>query len=643
MLILGLSCFYHDSATALVSDGEVVAAVEEERLSRVKNDARFPARAVRACLDWAGVDLDAVELVAFYEKPHRKLARVLSSAVRNYPQSRRYFDEVLTGWAERGCWTPGELRAALRELSPSRGTRGRWNGRLLFVPHHLSHAASAYYPSPFDRAAIMVVDGVGEYATTTLGVGRPAPGGGRRVDLLREIRFPHSVGLVYSSFTHFLGFRVNEDEYKVMGLAPYGEPRYAERIRQAVLRPRADGSYSVNEALLTYGRDRAMYDRPAMERLFGPAREAGEPLDGRHADIAASVQAVTEEVQLGLARAALELTGERRLVIAGGVGLNCVANGRILREVPFDDVWVQPAPGDAGAAVGAALEAWYGHLGRPAVRSRAAAPGRDGMSGARLGPVADRVEVDRALAAGGLPHVRLRPSEVAGTVAGLLARGGIVAWFQGRMEFGPRALGGRSILADPRSATMQRTLNLRVKRRESFRPFAPVVLRDRVHEWFELAGRAHSVLGAPGAGYDSPYMSLVAATLPTRLLDRPADIRRLGGLDVPRTVISACTHVDDSARIQTVGPADDPLLHAVLTEFDRLTGVPVLVNTSFNRSGEPIVCSPRDAVECFLDTDIDYLCIEGAIAWKTAETALPLPTALERTCPTPRRQSTSTT
>jgi carbamoyltransferase len=622
VLILGFSCFYHNSAAALLADGELVAAVEEERLSRVKNDARFPANAIRACLDWAGSDLDDVDIVSFYEKPHRKLARVLSTAVRKYPKGREHFDGALRKWADQSCWSPGELRAALLEMSPSRGVRGNWDGRLLFMPHHLSHAASAYYPSPFERAAILVADGVGEFATTTIGVGYPTERGGRRIDLIKEIRFPHSLGLLYSCFTHFLGFEVNEGEYKVMGLAPYGEPRYRDEILDAVVRIGGDGSFSVNDSLLTYATDRRMYDRAAMERLFGPWREPGEPLTSRHADVAASIQAVVEEIQLRLADAAYAATGEKRLVIAGGVGLNCVANGRILREGPFADVWVQPAPGDSGGAVGAAFEAWYGHLGRPATASRKAAPGRDGMSGARLGPAHSQAGVRRVLRSRGLRHVLLRPAQIAPTVADLLARGRIVAWFQGRMEFGPRALGGRSILADPRPAEMQRTLNMRVKRRESFRPFAPVVLRDQVADWFELDGRPDSILGAPAKGYDSPYMSLVAAVRAGVSCDIPDDARRLGGLDLQRTQISACTHVDESSRIQTVGPDDDWLLHAVLTEFQKVTSVPVLVNTSFNRSGEPIVCSPEDAVDCFLDTDIDYLCMEGTIAWKTAEAGL---------------------
>jgi len=623
VLVLGLSCYYHNSAAALLSDGELVAAVEQERLSRVKNDARFPGDAIHACLDWAGVDLDDIDIVAFYEKPHRKLARVLSTAVRSYPAGRKHFGTVLRKWADLGCWTPHELRTALKEISPSGGVRGNWNGRLLFMPHHLSHAASAYYPSPFERAAILVVDGAGEFATSTIGVGRPTANGGRRVELIREIHFPHSVGLIYSAFTHFLGFEVNEGEYKVMGLAPYGEPRYQDEIRSAVVTIADDGSFSVNDAVLTYATDRRMYDRAAMERLFGPARNPGERLTSRHADVAASVQAVVEDIQLRLADVAHAETGEQRLVIAGGVGLNCVANGRILREGPFADVWVQPAPGDSGGAVGAAFEAWYGYLGRPVTATPLhAAPGRDGMSSARLGPAFSPVAVRRVLRERSLPHVFLRPHQIAPAVADVLAQGRIVAWFQGRMEFGPRALGGRSILADPRPAEMQRALNLRVKRRESFRPFAPAVLRDQVADWFALDGRPDSILGTPTGGYDSPYMSLVARVHPDLVHDVPGNARRLGCLDLQRTVISACTHVDGSARIQTVGPDDDWLLHAVLTEFHKLTSVPVLVNTSFNRSGEPIVCSPDDAVECFLDTDIDYLCMEDTIAWKSADAGL---------------------
>jgi carbamoyltransferase len=616
---MGLSCYYHNSAAALVADGEVVAAVEEERLSRVKNDSRFPAAAVNSCLEWANVTMDDVDVIAFYEKPHRKLARILSTAVRNYPAGRDYFTAALEKWGNHESGSPAELQQELLDLSPSRGQRASWD-RLLFVPHHLSHAASAFYPSPFPDAAVLVVDGVGEFATTTIGVGHATADGGKNLQLIRELRFPHSLGLFYSAFTHFLGFEVNEGEYKLMGLAPYGEPRLRDQILDSVIRTRPDGSFTVNEALLTYATDRKMYDISAMEGLFGSRREADGALTSRHADLAASVQAVTEEILLALAHQAHAATGEQRLVLGGGVALNCVANGRILREGPFSDIWVTPAPGDCGGAVGAALQVWHDHLGRPAAVVRPAHS--DGMSSTRLGPAYETGQVHEALQARNLDHRVLSPAEVATTVAGLLAEGKIVGWFQGRMEFGPRALGGRSILADPRPAGMQRALNMSVKRRESFRPFAAAVLRDRVPEWFNLAGRAESALGGPDDGYDSPYMSLVAAILPGRITNSGEQTRRLGGLDLPRNEISACTHVDGTSRIQTVRIEDDWLFYSLLTEFEKLTSVPILLNTSFNRRGEPIVCTPEDAIDCFLDTGIDYLCMENTIAWKTPEAAL---------------------
>lgn len=617
MLILGFSCHYHNSAAALVADGEIIAAVEEERLSRLKNDPRFPAQAISACLETTNSTMDDVDLVAFYEKPHRKLARVLSTAIRTYPAGREHFTEVLAKWGRESFWSPGEVRDQLLALSPSRGARARWDRRFLFVPHHLSHAASAFYPSPFTDAAVLVTDGVGEFSTTTIGEGSPRTG----LRLVSELRFPHSLGLVYSSFTHFLGFQVNEGEYKVMGLAPYGEPRFRDTIADAVVRPHADGSFAVNESLFTYHVDRRMYDVPAMERLFGPRRVPGAELTQVHADIAASIQVVTEELLLRLAERAHRETGRTKLVLAGGVALNCVANGRILREGPFDDVWVPPSPGDAGGAVGAALQAWHGHAGGRAATPRRA--GADGMSGTRLGPRYSTREVRAALSEHDLGHVVLPPQDITATVARLLADGKIVGWFHGRLEFGPRALGGRSILADPRSPEMQRILNLRVKRRESFRPFAAAVPRDRAGEWFQLEGRPGSVLGAPGAGYDTPYMTLVAPVHPARAFELADPVRRLGGLDVARNEIPSCTHVDGSSRVQTVTAQDDWLFHELLVEFEKITSVPVLLNTSFNRRGEPIVCSPQDAVECFLDTDIDYLCMEDTISWKTPAAELP--------------------
>ncbi|MFD2472410.1 carbamoyltransferase family protein [Amycolatopsis silviterrae] len=620
MLILGFSCYYHNSAAAIVSDGEVVAAVEEERLTRVKNDSRFPENAIRACLDWSGATLDDVDLVAFYEKPQRKLARILSTAVRNYPRGSDHFRAIFENRNERGLYGSAGLVGKLLAASPTAGARTAWDKRLVQVPHHLSHAASAFYPSPFESAAVLVADGVGEFATTTIGAGTTTAGNGKKIRLLRELRFPHSLGLLYSCFTHFLGFEVNDGEYKVMGLAPYGRPRFRESILDNVVHVRADGSFTIDESLLTYPIARHMYDRARMEALFGPRREPDEPLTQAHADLAASIQQVVEEIMLELANQAHASTGERNLVLAGGVALNCVANGRIQREGPFDDVWVQPAPGDSGGALGAALEAWHGHAAQPSRTARGHQA--DGMCAARLGPAYGLREVCSALRARDVSHLVVSPDEVAPTAAALLARGRLVGWFQGRMEFGPRALGSRSILADPRPAAVQKALNLKVKRRESFRPFAAAVLRDRVADWFALEGRETSVLGTPGDGYESPYMSLVARILPARSFDTEDDVRRFGGLDVQRNEISACTHVDGTSRIQTVRPQDDGRFHALITEFDKLTSIPLVLNTSFNRRGEPIVCTPQDAVDCFLDTDLDYLCMENVVAWKSPEAAL---------------------
>ncbi len=623
MRILGVSAFFHDAAACLVEDGDIVAAAQEERFSRVKNDASFPSQAIQACLESAGITIDQVDMVAFHEKPHLKFERILSNARDCHPQGFDAFAAAWSKWTQRKLWTPSVIRQRVVDLSPSEGRKMRWDGRVLFPRHHQSHAASAFFPSPFDSAAILTVDGVGEWATTSLAHGAVDARGVPRMRFLSEIRYPHSLGLLYSAFTRYLGFEVNEGEYKMMGLAPYGNPRYADLILDRLIKVHDDASFSLNLDLFTYQHSMEMFGKPFCD-LFGmPMRAAESPILDAHMDIAASIQAVTEQVFLGLAHRVYELTGEKRLCLAGGVALNCVANGLVQRSGPFDDVWVQPAAGDAGGALGAALFAWHQVLGerRPTGAGAGGGAGRAHMKAAMLGPAYGPDRCRQALDAAGVTYREVPEADLAEASAGMLSDGLILGWFQGRMEFGPRALGCRSILADPRSADMQRQLNLRVKFRESFRPLAPCVLRERVADWFDLQGRAGSILGSADGGYDSPYMLLVAPVAKERWVDvdpasEPAGTARI---DVARSEIPSCTHVDHSARVQTVAADDNPLLHALISAFDRRTQVPVLVNTSFNVRGEPIVCTPEDAVRCFLSTRIDVLVLGNLVAEKSAQ------------------------
>jgi carbamoyltransferase len=573
--VLGISAYFHDSAACVVRNGQIAAAVQEERLTRVRNDRRFPSAAIRACLELAGISADSIDFVAFYEKPYRKLERIAASTRHWYPRGLGVFEDAVGRWTRETLWLPGRVRQELARLSPSGGRRARWDGRLVYPAHHESHAASAFLPSPFDSAAILTMDGVGEWATTTLGVGSTDARGVPRTKMLEEIRFPHSLGLLYSAFTAFLGFAVNSDEYKVMGLAAYGEPRLEGMLREHVVDLRPDGSFALNMDLFSFGYSRTMFSERLADLLGVEPRRPDEPVSDSHADVAASLQRVTEAAVLGLARHARRETGERRLCMAGGVALNSVANGHLLRSGLFDELWIQPAAGDAGGALGAALHVWHDLLGER--RPRALAPGGDGMEGALLGPAYGPAEIARALAAHGLAHQRLGEREIVERAADLLADGRVVAWFQGRMEFGPRALGGRSILADPRRPEMQDRLNAQIKFRESFRPFAAAVQAEHAGEWFDLA--------AP-----SPYMLLV--------------------VPVPSDALPACTHVDGSARIQTVDGRGSPRLAALIDAFAARTGVPVLVNTSFNLRGEPIVCAPDDAVRCFTRSGIDALVLE---------------------------------
>jgi carbamoyltransferase len=599
--ILGLSAYYHDAAAALVSGGEIVAAAQEERFSRRKHDERFPEQAAAWCLRQAGLTPAQLDAVVFYDKPILKFARLLESYLAVAPGGWRTFPQVLPGWLGEKL----NLRRTLREELPGL----RPDCPILFTTHHQAHAASAFYPSPFAEAAILTVDGVGEWATTTVGRGR-----GTAIELLREIRFPHSLGLLYSAFTGYCGFRVNSGEYKLMGLAPYGEPRYADLIRTELLDLKDDGSFWLNLDYFAFLHGTTMTNA-RFHRLFGgPPRRPEDPLEPRHMDLARSVQVVTEEVLLRLARHARELTGLPHLCLAGGVALNCVANGRLLREGPFERLWIQPAAGDAGGALGAALAAWHEHF--HGARDHAAAPAAagastDAMHGALLGPEYTDAEIEETLRRHGAVWERLDRDALLDRTVQLLAAGKVVGWFQGRLEFGPRALGNRSILGDPRSPAMQSVMNLKVKFRESFRPFAPAVLRERAGAYFEL-------------DTDSPYMLLVAPVRAELRRPVPPGLRGLDLLKAERSTLPAITHVDFSARIQTVDAARFPLLHALLRRWEAATGCAVLVNTSFNVRGEPIVGSPDDAYRCFVNTEMDYLVIGSYLLDRLAQPRRPV-------------------
>ena len=586
MRILGISAFYHDSAAALIMDGKILAAAQEERFSRKKHDAGFPSHAVEYCLSEAGVSLADIDYVAFYEKPFVKFERLLETYLTFAPRGFRSFAMAMPLWLKEKLFQKRLLRDALRNFDPGFDVEAK----LLFAEHHQSHAASAFYPSPFAEAVILTMDGVGEWVTTSIGVGR-----GNSIEMKREIHFPHSLGLLYSAFTYYIGFKVNSGEYKVMGLAPYGEPRFTSLIREHLIDIKDDGSFRLNLDYFDYCTGLTMTgDRFA--ELFGePVRQPDELLTSFHMDIAASVQDVIEEIVISITRSTRKETGVRNLCLAGGVALNCVANGKVLRDAQFDELWIQPAAGDAGGCVGAALAAYHDHLGEP----RETTSTIDAMSGAYLGPQYDQNEIERRLESAGARFARLGDDElVSATVDALVAKSA-VGWHQGRMEFGPRALGNRSIIADPRSPETQKSLNLRVKYRESFRPFAPSVLREDVADWFDLDS-------------DSPYMLLVADVLRQHRREMTAEEKSLFGIDklnVVRSDIPAVTHVDYSARVQTVHKATNPRYHRLIETFKERTGCPVLVNTSFNVRGEPIVCTPEDAFRCFMGTGIEVLVV----------------------------------
>jgi carbamoyltransferase len=596
--ILGISAFYHDSAAALVAGGRIVAAAQEERFTRRKHDLRFPENAVAYCLAEAGCRLRDIDFVVFYEKPFLKFERLLETYMSFAPRGFNSFRRALPLWLKVKLFQKNVLRKVLQKYDPDFDC----NDKLRFSEHHLSHAASAFYASPFTEAAVLTMDGVGEWATASLAVGS-----GKSLKIIKEMHFPHSLGLLYSAFTYYTGFRVNSGEYKLMGLAPYGEPKYVDEILGTLIDLKEDGSFRLDQSYFDYCTGlRMTNDRFAA--LFGqPVRRPEDPLTSFHMNIAASIQAVTEEIMARLARSAARETGMRKLCLAGGVALNCVANGKILRSGVFEDIWIQPAAGDAGGALGAALYAYYQHGGV----LQKLTTGSDAMHGAYLGPAYTADDVAQQLQRSGARYSVLAEQDLIEAAARALAAGKAVGWFQGRMEFGPRALGARSILADPRSPTMQRTLNLKVKYRESFRPFAPAILRQDLADWFEC-------------DVDSPYMLLVAQVKES--LRRPMSTAEQGlfGIDklnIPRSNIPAVTHVDYSARVQTVHEATNPRFHALISRFKALTGCPVLVNTSFNVRGEPIVNTPQDAFRCFMGSELDELYIEDCRLEKSQQDA----------------------
>jgi carbamoyltransferase len=628
--ILGISAFYHDSAACLVVDGEIVAAAQEERFTRLKHDHNFPLNAARYCLSEAALQAKDLDYVGFYDKPLLKFDRLLETYLDYAPAGFSSFLKALPLWMKEKLWMPDLIRTELAKTGGEEDERAakklgkKFEWKLLFGDHHESHAASAFFPSPFEEAAILTIDGVGEWATSSIGIGK-----GNEITLLRELRFPDSLGLLYSAFTYYTGFRVNSGEYKVMGLAPYGEPKYVAVIKDKLLEVRDDGSLKMNHEYFSYSHGLRMTNS-AFDKLFGgPPRKPESLITQKEMDLARSIQVITEEVMLKMTQFAHKETGMKKLCMAGGVALNCVANGRVLREVPFEDIWIQPAAGDAGGALGIALAIWHRYLGKPrlsperagtwqppqaakfadrkvgngAVQSNGVAAYADGMKGSYLGPRNTEPEIEKFLTSLKLPFRKYSRKDLPEVVAGLLAAGKIVGLHQGRMEFGPRALGGRSIIGDPRSPGMQTAMNLKIKYRESFRPFAPSVLREQVADWFDLS-------------VDSPYMLLVADVAQSRRRKMTPAEDALWGiekLNVQRSTIPAVTHVDYSARIQTVRRETNLLYWEIIEAFRQKTGCPMVVNTSFNVRGEPIVCTPEDSYRCFMRTEMDFLVLETCV------------------------------
>ena len=598
MRVLGISAFYHDSAAALIEDGQILSAAQEERFTRRKHDARFPRLAIEYCLGQSGLSLSEVDYVAFYDKPFLKFERLLETYMAFAPHGFKSFRAAMPIWLREKLFQKRLLRRTLAELNGGLDL----GDRLLFAEHHQSHAASAFFASPFKQAVILTLDGVGEWATTSASIGN-----GNRLEITKEMHFPHSLGLLYSAFTHYAGFKVNSGEYKLMGLAPYGSPRFRDLIRDSLIDLKADGSFRLDLSYFDYCVGLRMTNAKFDQLFGGPARKPESPITQRDMDLAASIQLVTEEVILGLTRALAAETGCRNLCLAGGVALNCVANGKVWRDRRFENIWIQPAAGDAGGALGAALAAYHQFLDQPRRDE-----GEDLMRGSYLGPSFSQTEIESRLAAAGARFVVYDEETLLNACVEALVAGKVLGWFQGRMEFGQRALGARSILADPRSPTVQRTLNLKIKFRESFRPFAPSVLREDVQDWFDL-------------DCDSPYMMLVADVKKDRrraLTSEELSLFGIERLNTVRSEIPAVTHVDYSARIQTVHRETNARYHRLLRAFSQRTGCPVLVNTSFNVRGEPIACTPEDAWRCFVGTAIDSMAIGNCFLDKASQNSV---------------------
>lgn len=592
MYILGISAFYHDSAACLVKDGKIIAAAQEERFTRKKHDHEFPARAVEYCLKTAGITAKEIDYTAFYDKPFLKFERLLESYMAFAPKGIKSFIKAMPLWMHRKLWMKDILQ---KEIG--------FEGTVLFPEHHESHAASAFYASPFNKAAFLTIDGVGEWTTTSFGTGQ-----GNKINIKADIKFPHSLGLLYSAFTYYTGFKVNSGEYKVMGLAPYGEPRYKDIILNELMDLKEDGSFRMNMKYFNYTAGLTMTSSRFHKLFGGPPRKPESKLTQKEMDLARSVQEATEEILMRMARHVHRETGEKKLCLAGGVALNCVANGRLLREGPFEDIWIQPAAGDAGGALGAALFVWHQYLDNP----RTADEKTDFQQGSYLGPEFSDSEIEMFLDAHSIPFARIPEREIPDTIADLINSEKVIGWFEGRMEFGPRALGSRTIIGDARSSKMQSVMNLKIKFRESFRPFAPSVLAENVCDYFEI-------------DRPSPYMLLVADVKQQRRLEMTDEQKKLFGiekLNIMRSDIPAVTHIDYSARIQTVHRETNPLYHRTIARFNEKYGCPVIVNTSFNVRGEPIVCTPQDAYRCFMRTDMDYLIMGGFLIDKTKQKPL---------------------
>lgn len=598
--IIGISAFYHDSAACLIQNGKILAAAQEERFTRIKHDQSFPAQSISYCLEAARCQAKDIDYVVFYDKPLLKFNRLIQTYLAFAPKGFESFSTAMPIWLKDKLFQKSNLITALKNtLDPN----VNWKKKLLFSEHHLSHAASAFFPSPFEEAAVLTMDGVGEWTTTSLAIGR-----GSSIEVVKEIHFPHSLGLLYSAITYYLGFKVNSGEYKVMGLAPYGEPRYADLMLKHLIQVSDDGSFQLNMQYFDYCTGFTMTNHHFDALFGGPPRQEESALTQKEMDLAASVQLITQEIIIKIARDIRQTTGLKNLCLAGGVALNCVANGKLLREKIFDEIWIQPAAGDAGASIGAALAGYYLMLDQPRIVSRDQA---DAMNGGYLGPSYEQSEIEQKLTTAGAHFTTHSYEETIALTAQALSTGQAVGWHQGRMEFGPRSLGGRSIIADPRSPMVQKRLNLKVKYRESFRPFAPSVLTEDASQWFDLA-------------VDSPYMLLVADVLPSKRIPEKTEDKNLFGIDklnVPRSSIPAVTHVDFSARVQTVHEETNKKYFDLLTAFKKLTGCPVLVNTSFNVRGEPIVNSPEDAFRCFMGTEIELLVVGNAIMRKDDQDA----------------------